>query len=553
MLKNLRIENYALIEKLDISLGEGLTVITGETGAGKSILLGALSLILGQRADIQVLNDTSRKCYIEGLFDISKLGLAVLFESYDLDYDDFTVFRREINPQGKSRAFVNDTPVTLAILKELSGKVIDIHSQHQNLLIGDSSFQFDVIDSFSGSLDEVNRYRAGYRELVSRRRRLSSLEEQEQQSKKDLDYYLFQHEELEKAGLDHDRYLEWESEMEQIQHAEEISSKLEQIGYLLSGNEINLLGMLHEVLQHIKPLSRYSPKYKNLEERLNSLLIEMKDINRDMDIYREEGSFNPARADELEVKLDLINKLFLKHGVSDIPSLESVRNDYKEKINAIQSLEDQITIERENVHQMEERLMESATQISSVREEHIPVIEHEILTMLKDLGMPGANMSIVQKQTNELSVHGIDKIQFLFSANPGGELRDISFVASGGELSRLMLCIKSLISQKNLLPSIIFDEIDTGISGEIGGKIASIMKTISENMQVIAITHLPQIAATGRNHLMVYKTVDNGKTRTMIKALEKKQRIHEIATMLGGTNPSKSMVKTAEELLQTER
>ncbi len=549
MLKSLQIENYALIEKLGINFGEGLTVITGETGAGKSILMGALSLILGQRADIQMLSDTSRKCIIEGVFDITMIGLAPLFGSYDLDYDDLSVFRREISPQGKSRAFVNDTPVTLSVLKELSEKIIDIHSQHQNLLIGEASFQFDVIDSFSGNLTHVNSYRDDYHKLVKHKRRLSLLEDREQRSKADLDYYIFQYEELERSGLDQEQYMEWESEMVQIRHAAEIKMNLEQAALFLSGGEMNLLGMLLGTLQQIRPLSKYSQTYKILEERLDSLLIEMKDLSRDVEDLSDKGLHDPGRASELETKLDLINKLFLKHRVKDVAALESIRDDYKEKIRNAQTLEDQIDMEKKAVSQMEGGLMEAAQSISEKRKQIIPVVEGEVMRMLKDLGMPGANIKIIQQRSEGLTSNGIDKIQFMFSANLGGELREISRVASGGELSRLMLCIKSLISQKNLLPSIIFDEIDTGISGEIGGKIANILNAISGHMQVIAITHLPQIAATGRQHLLVYKTIDNGKTRTQIKPLDKKERIQEVATMLGGTKPTESMVKTAEELL----
>jgi DNA repair protein RecN (Recombination protein N) len=553
MLKNLRIENYALIEKLDINFGEGLTVITGETGAGKSILLGALSLILGQRADVLVLNDNSKKCIIEGQFDISTLGLETLLMSYELDYDDLSVFRREITPQGKSRAFVNDTPVTLPILKEISSKIIDIHSQHQNLLIGESSFQFDVIDSFSGNLSLVNHYRSEYQELLKRRRDLHMLEEQEHQSKKDLDYYLFQHEELNKAALDTEQYQELVSEMEQIRNSEEINNKLHQTYILMSGGEMNLLEMLHDALLNIRSIAKYSEQYRNIEERINSVFIELKDISRDIDNYREEGPRDPGKAAEIELKLDFINKLLLKHQVSDMPALILVRDDYKGKISTIESLEKKIDSERKIVAEMEGRLLASARNISIVRKNNIAEIEKEILRLLKELGMPGASISILLEQSGKLSSNGIDRVKFVFSANSGGEMRDISYVASGGELSRLMLCVKSLISQKNLLPSIIFDEIDTGISGEIGGKIAAIMKTISENMQVIAITHLPQIAATGKEHLLVHKTIENGKTRTMIKALDKDQRIHEIATMLGGSKPTVSMVRSAEELLNLER
>ncbi len=553
MLKHLLIENYALIEKLDIDFEEGLTVITGETGAGKSILLGALSLILGQRADTQVLMDKSRKCIIEGVFNVENIPMGEWFEKNQLDYDPQTLFRREINAQGKSRAFINDTPVTLQIMKELAEKLIDIHSQHQNLLIGESSFQFDVVDSYSGNYEDVLKFRKEYRELQQKIQTLQKLEEQEKQSRTDLDYFRFQLDELDKAGLDQDEFDQLEGEMQIIQNAEEIKLNLEKAAFLLNDADINTVGSLREVLQLLRPLDRFNEKYRALADRLDSVLIETHDISSEISGMAEEVVHDPRQAMEIQQKLDLINKLFLKHNVSSVSDLEKIREDYRANIKGLDFMEEQISGLKAEIQKLHDRLMVFAANLSAKRLEAIPSIGKEITGMLRQLGMPGAGFKIDCRQSDNLSSNGLDEIDFLFSANTGGELREISRVASGGELSRLMLSVKSMISRKNLLPTIIFDEIDTGVSGETGTRVANILETIAQNMQVITITHLPQIASRGRAHLLVYKTIDNGKTKTRIKKIENQERILEVAKMLGGEKPSGSMMETAKELIFNKR
>ena len=549
MLKHLLIENYALIEKLDIDLEEGLSVITGETGAGKSILLGALALILGQRADTRVLMDKNRKCIIEGSFDVKDIPIKPLFDKHQLDYDPLSIFRREITPQGKSRAFINDTPVTLSIVTELAAQLIDIHSQHQNLLIGESSFQFDVLDSFSSNFEKVNRYRGQYREWQRMKGQLQGLEEQERQSRADLDYYRFQYEELEQARLNPEEYQEMEEELEVQQHAEEIKVNLEKAAYLLDESENNLTGSISEILQLIRPLGRYSEKYEALHQRLESVLIESRDLASEMGSLAAAVVHDPEKASLMQQRLDLVNKLFLKHNVSSIEALQGIREDYLEKIEGIDSLENQIRQLKHSVDTFEKELLNAAQEISSVRQAAIPAFEGQITGLLQQLGMPGAKFKVACQQSETLSANGLDQIEFHFTANVGGTLNPISRVASGGELSRLMLAVKSVISQKNLLPTIIFDEIDTGISGETGTRVANILQTIAKNMQVITITHLPQIASRGRAHLLVYKTVENGKTQTRIQKIENQERITEIAKMLGGEKPSESMMETAKELI----
>ncbi len=553
MLKHLLIENYALIEKLDIDFEEGLTVITVETGAGKSILLGALSLILGQRADTQVLMDKSRKCIIEGVFNVENIPMGEWFEKNQLDYDPQTLFRREINAQGKSRAFINDTPVTLQIMKELAEKLIDIHSQHQNLLIGESSFQFDVVDSYSGNYEDVLKFRKEYRELQQKIQTLQKLEEQEKQSLTDLDYFRFQLDELDKAGLDQDEFDQLEGEMQIIQNAEEIKLNLEKAAFLLNDADINTVGSLREVLQLLRPLDRFNEKYRALADRLDSVLIETHDISSEISGMAEEVVHDPRQAMEIQQKLDLINKLFLKHNVSSVSDLEKIREDYRANIKGLDFMEEQISGLKAEIQKLHDRLMVFAANLSAKRLEAIPSIGKEITGMLRQLGMPGAGFKIDCRQSDNLSSNGLDEIDFLFSANTGGELREISRVASGGELSRLMLSVKSMISRKNLLPTIIFDEIDTGVSGETGTRVANILETIAQNMQVITITHLPQIASRGRAHLLVYKTIDNGKTKTRIKKIENQERILEVAKMLGGEKPSGSMMETAKELIFNKR
>jgi DNA repair protein RecN (Recombination protein N) len=549
MLRHLHIENYALIEKLAINFNNGLTVITGETGAGKSILLGALSLILGQRADTQVLNDNSRKCIIEGSFDISEAGLEPLFDYYQLDFEPVSLFRREITPQGKSRAFVNDTPVTLQVLKEMSEKIIDIHSQHQNLLLGESSFQFDVIDSYAGIIAKVISYRQLYRKLQQEKTRLAEMEEQELRSKTDLDYYQFQLDELDKSELNADRFRGWESEIEVIRNAEEIRNSLQAAAYLLSESDINAGGLLYETLQHFKPLTKYSTEYKNLADRVDSVLIEIRDIVRETEKLSGLVAHDPEMANELEMKLDAMQKLFMKHHVSSVEELIAIRKQYEHKINAVQTLEQDIDGQRKLIDGLMHQMMTMASTISETRKKTIPQIEKELLAILRQLGMPGASLKLDHQLLETLSVNGCDRIRFLFSANPGADVREVSRVASGGEISRLMLCVKSMISKKKHLPSIVFDEIDTGISGEVGGKIGDIMQGMAVNMQVITITHLPQIAARGSDHFVVYKTVEAGKTKTKIRVLNKEEQIGQVAKMLGGDHPTPNMLKTAEELI----
>jgi DNA repair protein RecN (Recombination protein N) len=549
MLKHLLIENYALIKKLDIDFKEGLTVITGETGAGKSILLGALSMILGHRADTRVLLNPDQKCIIEGVFDIENLPLKDLFESHELDHDNTCIIRREITPQGKSRAFINDTPVNLTLVSEISRLLIDIHSQHQNLLIGEASFQTDVMDSFAGTWQQVAEYSKKFQELQTKRNQLQHLIQQELKSRADLDYFTFQYNELEQARLNVEEYNQMDADLQIMENAGEIKSNLEKASWMLDQDEQNLIQGLQQVINLIKPVGKYNQSYQELVERFESVYIETKDAAREMVSLASDVHFDPEKVLIVQQRLDLINRLLLKHNVAGIEDLMAVQQDFNEKILAIDSLEAQLIDMQLQVKTMEDDLRSMAVKISEKRKKAVKPFEQQITTTLHQLAMPGARFRVDISDLIQLSPKGIDKISFWFNANVGGDLNEVSKVASGGEISRLMLAVKSAISVKNLLPTIIFDEIDTGISGETAGRVANILRKISSSMQVITITHLPQIASGGHWHLLVYKSVDNGSTKTNIKNIEGSERIDQIAKMLGGENPSQSMINTAKELI----
>jgi DNA repair protein RecN (Recombination protein N) len=550
MLKSLLIENYALIEKLDISFDDGLTIITGETGAGKSILLGALGLILGQRADTKVLYNPHRKCIIEGTFSIEQLNLEELFSENELDYESPAIFRREINPQGKSRAFINDTPVTLNIMKDIAGRLIDIHSQHQNLLVGRSAFRYSIIDAFAGL--QLTDFRNEFHKLLQTRKELDRLRESEKQTRSELDYLKFQYDELYKAQLNAEEFTEIESELEILDHASEIKQNLEKADFLLQTGPENVLSLLSEVTNIFRTLEKFTARYADLHQRLTSSEIEIKDISSEIAAVKEDVSIDPGRAGELQQRFDLLQKLLHKHAATDVNELISIRDDFRKKIDGFESLEQDIEQLEQEYRTREEKLIADAGNISKIRKKAVNGLQEQISSILRELGMPKGRFIISHTQSPQLHSNGTDDFTFLFSANPGSEPRELTSIASGGELSRLMLAMKSVVSLKNLLPTIIFDEIDTGVSGEIGFKMGDILGRIARNMQVISITHLPQVAAKGNRHFIVYKETEDDATKTHIKKVEEKHRVIEIAKMLGGENPSETVLQTAEELIQKQ-
>lgn len=552
MLKSLLIENYALIEKLDISFDDGLTIITGETGAGKSILLGALGLILGQRADTRVLHQKDNKCIIEGHFYIADLQMEKLFEENELDYESLTIFRREITPQGKSRAFVNDTPVNLNILKLFAEKLIDIHSQHQSLLFANSSFRYNLLDAFAGLTQKASGFRNQYAALLSDKNILIGLQEQEKQIRAELDYFQFQYDELYKASLIADELEEIEEELQILNNAGEIKFNIEKADYLLQNSPENILSSLNELISLFSPLEKYNPSYAEIFNRLQSSGIEMKDIADELATLKQDVADDPARAGELQQRFDLLQKLLHKHNVRTVEELMTLRDDFKKKIDGFESLEQDIERMTSRYSEKEKELLQLAGEISASRAKAIPGLQKQINSILKELGMPNGQFMVKQSRAKQMHAQGTDELDFLFSANLGAAPQELSKVASGGELSRLMLAVKSVISMKNLLPTIIFDEIDSGVSGEIGFKMGNILEKISHNMQVISVTHLPQVAAKGQKHFVVYKQIENHTTKTIVKEVTTRDRVQEIAQMLGGENPGPAVLQAAAELFDKQ-
>lgn len=551
MLSHLSISNYALIDELEIDFREGLTIITGETGAGKSILLGALSLILGKRADTQALLDKSKKCVVEGTFNIKDYGLHDFFSQNELDYENHTVIRREINQNGKSRAFINDTPVNLELLKELGESLIDVHSQHKTLTLQESKFQLSYIDSYIQHDDLLSDYRKDFILFNHLKSGLSELLEKESQSKSDQDYFQFQFDELNNANIsDEEEQEKLEKELEMLNHSEEIKTNLSKASSALLSGDHNLTSEIKEISNILSKIAIIYPDVEEISKRIESCNIELKDIANEIESAEQKIIFSTERMIEINERLDLIYHLQQKHRVNTIKELIDVKNDISNKLNSITTLDLQIEKLKKQISETEKKLFDSSSKITNNRKKAIPQIEKGVVEVLKNLAMANAEFKIAHSLFNEYSINGKDKVTFLFNANKGGELKELSKVASGGELSRLMLSIKSLISVEKLLPTIIFDEVDQGVSGDIADKVGNILLKMSSAMQVITITHLPQIAGKGSSHLLVYKESDEKNTYTRITALKEKERISEIAKMLSGNELTKAALENAKALLK---
>lgn len=551
MLQRLSISNYALIDNLEISFDKGLNILTGETGAGKSIILGALSLILGQRAESRYFFNQQKKCVIEGSFKIEGFHLKSFFEDNDLDYDTETVLRREISADGKSRAFVNDTPVNLNSLKALGEKLIDIHSQHATLEINDPEFQLLIVDSVAKHDDLLSEYRTKFRAYKKSTSRLQQLIEESDKAKADLDYFQFQFDELEKASVAADEQELLEHELYALNNAGEIKKNLLSAYYLMNEGEASALIQLREAGHHLSSLEKFNPEISELHQRLNSAIIELKDIAAEVDTVEQRTHTNEARAEDINTRLSLIYNLQKKHRVNTNADLLQIQDDLSGKIQqavfgdeAIEKLQKQLATDKKELEQL-------AAQLSANRSKVIPQIEKQVLETLAEMGMANSALKISTSNTSELTKDGVDQVRFLFSANKGHALAEMSKVASGGELSRLMLSIKSLVAQNTALPTIIFDEIDTGVSGEVANKVGQIMQKLADNLQVITITHLPQIASKGQSHYFVYKDDEGATTNTRIKQLDEQERILEIAKMLSGDKPGESALQNAKELLNS--
>jgi DNA repair protein RecN (Recombination protein N) len=549
MLQSLHIENYALIEKLDLTLEGGLTVITGETGAGKSILLGALSLILGQRADNKVIQTGKDKCITEANFGITAYELEHFFTENDLEYDpDTCIVRRELFSNGKSRAFVNDSPVSLAVLKELSSQLMDIHSQHQNLMLGSDLFQLNVVDSLANNKCLLHEYQASYIEMKRIQSDLKKQEETFQKANEEEDYLRFQCDQLEEANLRENEQEELEAEALVLSHSEDIKQGLNRIFDLLDEDEKGIVPSLKAALNHAESVNKVFPKIVESVDRIRSSYLDMKDLAREMEILFNDVEVNPARMSQVNERLNQLFTLQQKHKVQSNEELLTIRQELTNKLSALNSSDENIQELKVNLLAAQNTCTTLAEKLTDVRKAVLADLEKKLTHLLVKLGMPKAKLQI-DIHPVELNANGRDEVCFLFSANTNSQLYPIDKIASGGELSRIMLCIKSIIAESTFLPTLLFDEIDTGISGEIAYKMGEIMKQIAERRQVICITHLPQIAVKGLHHYKVQKAESNGNTITTVNHLTVEERLTEVALMLSGANLSEAALHNAKQLL----
>ena len=549
MLTQLSINNYALIHQLSIDFSSGLSIITGETGAGKSILLGALGLVLGNRADLSSLKDTSTKCIVEAKVAISTYNLQDFFKEVDLDYEPETIIRREILPSGKSRAFVNDTPVTLSVLNQLRIKLIDVHSQHQTMQLSDNNFQFAVIDAFAKNKERISSYHRGFVQLNQLKKELVELEKKQREAHQQYDYNSHLFKELTAADLKVDEQHLLEEKLERLNNVEDIKLNLSEALEISITDEIGIQSSVNNLENKLSKIAPFYKGYQNLLERITSVKIEIDDIVAELENANESIDFNPNEADEINDRLQLIYNLQKKHYVNSIEALLQVYEELSEKVLQVENADEVIANKQQEINIVSEKLDSIAATISKARNTSIPKLIKELENLLADLGMENARFSIHIKPTKNYFSNGKDALEFLFSANKGGNYGELKKVASGGELSRIMLSVKKVLSTSTQLPTIIFDEIDTGVSGEVSNKIAAIMQQMSHHMQVIAITHLPQIAAKGSSHYKVFKKEINGVTTTNLKQLSSEERIVEIAEMLSGKDISDTALIHAKELL----
>lgn len=547
MLKTLHIENYALIQETDIAFDDSFTVITGETGAGKSILLGALGLLLGQRADTQVLNDKERKCVVEATFDIAGLSLQPLFEQYDADYDDHLILRREILPSAKSRAFVNDSPANLQFLKELAPHILDIHSQYQTLTLTESLFQTQLVDSFSNPALLPN-YQTLYRQYVGLKHELERLTAQDAENNKVLDYNRFLFDELVAANLQDGEQQELEEEATLLEHTGTIKEALGALNALCDSDE-GATARLLAARSELANVARYHSDIDTLHQRLDSCVIELQDILSDAASLDDKLQFSPERQAFVTERLDLIYRLQKKHGVDSIAALLDIQHHLDQQLQEADNLDDRIREVMEQVDAAYAHMQQAADSLTTGRQQAGRQLEKQLLPVLAQLGMASARIVVDIQPASDYGVMGHDSVCLLFNANQGGTLRPLAEVASGGELSRLMLAVKSVVTKRNFLPTIIFDEIDSGVSGDISVAVGAIMRQMAQHMQVIAISHLPQIAAKASQHLKVAKALEGDRTISRIHQLQPDQRVTEIAVMLSSNPPTAAALQTARELM----
>lgn len=550
MLHSLYIQNYALIEKLDIGFERGFSVITGETGAGKSIILGAIGLLLGQRADVRSIRAGASKCIIEARFDISRYNMKAFFEENELDYEDECILRRELYASGKSRAFINDTPAQLSQMKELGEQLIDIHSQHQNLLLNKEGFQLNVLDLLAHDEEELNAYQKVYKEWKLAQNELEQLKERMTRDKADEDYVRFQWEQLDEAHLVAGEQEELEREAETLSHAEDIKAGLYRVVQVLSSDEGGLLTGLKECCNVMTGLQQVYPGAEELAVRLESSYVELKDISQEVSGREESIEFNPERLAEINERLNQIYTLQQKHRVSTVAELIILRDEYASRLVAITSSDDDLEVLKQRCEHLYVEVCRHADSLTEARKRAAQEVELQMATRLIPLGMPNVRFVVDMGRRKEPGVHGMNTVNFLFSANKNGTLQNISSVASGGEIARVMLSVKAMIAGAVKLPTIVFDEIDTGVSGEIADRMADIMQEMADNeRQVISITHLPQIAARGHTHYKVYKKDNETETNSHIRRLTDAERVEEIAHMLSGATLTEAALNNARALL----
>lgn len=549
MLQSLSIKNFALIEDIKVRFSEGFLVITGETGAGKSILLDALSLVLGKRADLNSLKNKEEKCVIEALFDIEHYGLAPFFAAEDIDFDASTIIRREILPSGKSRAFINDTPVTLDVMSSLGEQLVDVHSQHQTLQLGDTAFQFGFIDAVAGNTLVLEKYTSAYKELQKARAVLKSTVDSQAEAQKEYDYNIFLLKELKEAKLQAGVQEQLEEVHEKLSNIETIQERLAAGIQLFSEESVGVLSSLSELKSTFQKLTSYGKVFQELSDRLQSLFIEAEDIHQELQMQVQGLESDPGQLEQVSARLQRIYDLQKKHQVATVEELLTIEKALEVKVGVVENAEELIKEQQKEVEKASEFTDKIAEQIRANRLKVIPKLKKQLETMLAELGMPNAQFQIEVAPSEVYFANGKDSLVFLFSANKGTAFGELKKVASGGELSRIMLVIKAIMAEHMSLPTIMFDEIDTGVSGEIASKMAAIMKEMSASRQVFSITHLPQVASKGGHHYKVFKEEVSGVTATQLTLLSKEERIVEIAQMLGGNLVTESALAHAKELL----
>ena len=552
MIKTLSVENYALIDKAFVKWNEGFSVITGETGSGKSILLGALGLIQGNRAEVKVLKDSERKGVVEAEFDISSYSMSSFFEENELDEDDLCIVRREITPNGKSRAFVNDTPVALTVLKSLSSYLIDIHSQHETLLLNQDSFQMHVLDSLADTKVLLNGYGDMYHEYILVKKQLQELKQHIETQNSNRDYIEFQLKQLSDANFKLEEQSELESEMEQLSHSSELKEALSKTSWLLSDREENVCSSLKDSINALSSIASVFPKVQSVNERLNSSWIELKDIAREVDQLLSDVTVDPQRLEYVNERLDLIYTLEKKHRVNTMQELLEVKASFEKDLALIESSSDQVESLQKKIDDLGTALTEKAHKISEMRRKAKEPMERSVEGLLQDLGIANAKFEVSIESLDTISSTGLDSVRFVFSANKNAPLQPLSSVASGGEMARVMLALKSILSKTEYLPTLILDEIDTGVSGYVASRMWNLMTMMGEYMQVVSITHLPLIASKGTTHYKVYKEDDEESTVSHIKQLTLEERVMEIAQMLSGTNPSPAAIANAKDLMNIQ-